>query len=97
MQKKMTRIGAIFFAASLAQGCGMAVAPHDGMVLMGSPEAIRAYQDGMNGLVTNGKATADQDTAYWISRKAEEKEITTRKYAPGFFQKMFGIGKGGSN
>jgi hypothetical protein len=46
--------------------------------LEGSPAALRAMFDGMNGMITNGKASADQDTAHWIHRKAEDKELTIR-------------------
>lgn len=46
--------------------------------LEGSPAGLRAMFDGMNGMITNGKASPDQDTAHWIHRKAEDKELTTR-------------------
>lgn len=52
--------------------------PREHARLEGSPAGLRAMFDGMNGMITNGKATPDQDTAHWIHRKAEDKELTTR-------------------
>lgn len=87
------KVAAAFLLAISATGCGAVYAPsplQDGNVaLIGDAKGVRAMFDGMNGLVTNGKASADQDTAFWIHRKAEEREITTRKTAPGFLSGLF--------
>jgi len=80
-------------AAPLVTGCGAVYAPnpmHDGHIaIMADAKGMRAFMDGANGFITNGKASPDQDTAHWIARKAEEREITTRKYAPGLLDGLF--------
>ncbi len=44
----------------------------DEMVMVaGTPEAIRAYNDGYNGLVTNIRGNPDQKSAYWQNRERE--------------------------
>lgn len=73
-----------------ASACGIAAAPHNGLVIMGSPEAIRAWNDGQNGLITSGKATADKVTTYDTLRKDQEHEQTTRDTSPGFMSQLFG-------
>lgn len=73
--------------------CGFASAPHNGLVIMGSPDAIRAWNDGQSALVTNGKASPDIKSAAWQHREAQEKEITQRETAPGFMSNLFGGAK----
>lgn len=87
------KVAAAFLLAISATGCGAVYAPNplqDGNVaVMADAKGMRAFMDGMNGFVTNGKASPDQDTAHWIHRKAEEREETTRKTAPGFLSGLF--------
>lgn len=61
----------------------------DQATLSGSPEGLRAMFDGFGGLISDGKASPDQDTAHWIARKEQEKEITKRSTAPGFLSGLF--------
>lgn len=74
-------------------GCGVVSTPSpfaDGHVtITGDAQGIRSFMDGMNGMITNGKASPDQDTAHWIARKHEEEQVTRRKFSPGLFQKLF--------
>lgn len=56
--------------------------------LSGSPEGLRAMFDGMSGLVTNGKASPDKNTAHWQMRSKQEKEKTKREMAPSFLSNL---------
>lgn len=87
---KYVSIVALF---AMTTGCGAAMAPHNGLVIMGSPDAIRAYNDGQTGLVTTGKASPDQKTAYHVVREQEEREHTIRETSPGFLSNLFGDAK----
>jgi hypothetical protein len=81
---------ALLFSAS---ACGIGAAPHNGLLIMGSPEAIRAWNDGQTGLVSTGKASPDKLTDYHATRVAEEQEYTRRATAPGFMSQLFGGAK----
>lgn len=71
-------------------GCGGVLnVGGDHASLSGSPEGIRAMLDGMNGLIVNGKASPDKRTAHILMRQNQEKEITKRSMAPGFFANLF--------
>lgn len=59
--------------AMASQGCGVASYGGDGITITGSPEGIRSYHDGLNGIITNGKASPDaQDTPYYQLRRTQE-------------------------
>lgn len=62
------------------------------VAVVGTPEGIRAYGDSQNGLVTNGKASADIKSAYWQQREQRDKEDTVRDTYPGFLSNLFGGG-----
>lgn len=84
--------GIIIAAITLTiTGCttGVSYSSGDHASLSGTPKGIRAMMDGMNGLITNGKASPDQDTAHWIARKQEEQEVTRRALKPGLLQGLF--------
>lgn len=66
---------AVLFAAS---GCHLTV---------GTPEAIREYHRGLNGMITEGKTSPDKESAYWQTQKARDVEETKRATAPGFLQR----------
>lgn len=61
------------------------------VAVVGTPEGIRAYGDSQNGLITNGKASPDQKTAYWNTREHRETEESSRQNAPGFMSKLWGV------
>jgi hypothetical protein len=69
--------------------CTSGFSAGDGMVLAGSPEAIRAYHDGLNGIITNTK-TQDPlgDSASWQHRRAQEIEKTKREVPQSFWGKL---------
>lgn len=71
-------------------GCaGNLSVAHESATLSGSPEGLRAMFDGMNGMISNGKASPDRNTAHWQSRKEQEKEKTKRHMAPSFLSSLF--------
>lgn len=71
-----------------ASGCGVLLPSSDTFLMVGNEEAIRAYHDSINGLVTNSKTTDPAgNSAYWDSRYAQEKQRTQRS---GFWQKLIG-------
>jgi hypothetical protein len=61
----------------------------DGVMIVGTPEGIRAYADGQNGLITNGKASDDIKSAHWAAREEQEKQETQRALAPGWLAELF--------
>ncbi len=69
---------AVLFAASAASGCHLTV---------GTPEAIREYHRGLNGMITEGKTTPDKESAYWQTQKARDVEETKRQAASGILQR----------
>ncbi len=81
----------ILFLSSilLLSGCGAVMTTGDHASLSGSPEGIRAMLDGMNGLITSGKASPDRTTDYAIMRGEHERERTKRAMTPGFLQGIF--------
>lgn len=79
---------------AVCSGCAVTSPTGEGHVaISGDARGIKAFYDGMNGMITNGKASPDQDTAHWQMRKLQEKEETKRKYAPSFLDKLFGNDK----
>ena len=59
----------------------------------GDAQGVHALMDGFNGLITNGKASADtKDTPYYEQRRKQESEYTLRETSPGFLGKLFGQG-----
>lgn len=76
-------------------GCGSTWDAHsataDGRILISADAAgMRAFGDTMNGMITNGKATPDVDTAAWKIRKIQEENETVRAVTPGFWGKLAG-------
>lgn len=68
--KRLIIVGCLFAAT----GCtaGATIVPRDGWFEMrGDERGIQAFGDTVNGLVTTGKASPDQDTAYHITRREQ--------------------------
>ena len=61
-----------------------------GILVAGTPAGVKAYMDGTNGYITNGKSTADAHTEYYAARNAQEAEETKRAMAPSFLGELFG-------
>lgn len=78
-------IGSVFVLSGCAGNLSVA---GDQATLSGSPEGLRAMFDGMNGLISNGKASPDKNTAHWKARKLQEKERTKRAIAPSFLSSL---------
>lgn len=72
-------------------GCAIGGAAGDGFTMSGSSEGLRAYFDGMNGIVTNTKTTDPSgNSAHWQMRAVQEQEQTKRKCSNcGFLGKLF--------
>ena len=86
--RRLGLFGAACITALFATGCG------GFRVEISTPEGIRAHHEGQNGLITNGKATADKDTAYWITHRANERERTQRNPWGKFTEMLRGNNKG---
>lgn len=72
-------------------GCGLLLPSSDAFVMYGTEESLRAYHDSLNGLISNGKTSDPMgDSAYWQTRKEQEKERTRRAVPQGFVQKLMG-------
>ncbi len=76
-------------------GCAVGGVTGDGFTMSGSSEGIRAYFDGMNGIVTNTKTTDPEGrSAHWEMRAVQEQEATKRKCSNcGFLGKLMGRGE----
>jgi hypothetical protein len=62
----------LLLIAGTSTGCGIATHGGEAISITGSPEGIRAYHEGLNGLITNGKASADApDTPYYQLRRQQ--------------------------
>lgn len=68
------------FAASLS-ACGVASHAGDGIVISGSPEGIRAFYDGQNAILTNGKAPADAATTPAYELRKEQVRASILRYS----------------
>lgn len=79
-------VGSVVFLSGCAGNLSVA---GDQATLSGSPEGLRAMFDGMNGMISNGKASPDRQTAHWATRKEQEKERTKRHMAPSFLSSLF--------
>jgi hypothetical protein len=79
-------VGSVVFLSGCAGNLSVA---GDQATLSGSPEGLRAMFDGMNGMISNGKASPDRQTAHWVARREQEKEKTKRHMAPSFLSSLF--------
>lgn len=70
----------IGFAASLS-ACGVASHAGDGIVISGSPEGIRAFYDGQNAILTNGKASPDAATTPAYELRKEQVRASILRYS----------------
>ena len=90
----MTRLIVIVGLIALS-GCSFGGVSGDGFQMSGSAEGVRAYFDGMNGVITNTK-TSDPEgrSAHWEMRAVQEQEATKRKCSNcGFLGKLFSRGE----
>lgn len=84
--KRIILAGALLTLGSGATGCGVLLPSSDTFVMIGNEEAIRAYHDSVNGLVTNAKTQDPSgNSAYWEARHEQEQLRGTRV---GFWQKL---------
>lgn len=82
----MKRLILLTIGSVAISGCGVLLPSSDTFVMIGNEEAIRAYHDSINGMVTNAKTTdAKGNSAYWANRLEQEKERGSRS---GFWQKL---------
>jgi len=69
MRNKCENVIGIIFAGSvlavslLLSGCHATI---------GTPSAIREYHRGLNGLISEGKASPDKEGAYWQTQKMHD-------------------------
>lgn len=67
----------VFFVVCMLSSCGPMLAGDNGYVTCeGDAKGMAAFLDGMNGMITNGKASPDQGTAHWTTRQAQGKDVT---------------------
>lgn len=87
--KKKTLIVVMMFLT----GCsGMSTMNQD-FVMAGSPEGIRAYNDGIIGTAKTAKESPDADSKYFAHRGQEEAENTARVKQVSFWGKLAGGNK----
>lgn len=74
-----------------ACGAHVQLPTSEGRILIDADaKGMQAFFDGQNGMITNGKASADKDTAHWATRRAQEAEVTRRDFAPSLLDKLMG-------
>lgn len=89
--RKMKRLA--FATGAVIGSIGVMAAFSGCHLTVGTPEGIREYHRGLNGMITEGKTSADKESAYWQTQKKQDTEETTRSIAPGFLGGLF---KGGA-
>lgn len=78
-----------FVAIASLTGCASQMnVGSDHATLTGTPEGIRSMFDGMNGLISGGKASPDKMSGYQRARMDQEKEISKRSMAPSFLSSL---------
>ena len=78
----LVAIKLLSIAASMS-ACSVGSTVGEGLVISGSPESIRAFYDGQNALITNGKASADaQDTPAYSLRREQTRASVLRFNQP---------------
>jgi hypothetical protein len=93
MRKVILASGVLVSMSGCFGGGGIQPSDRGYISLQGDAEGVRAFMDGQNALITNGKASPDKETDAWSHRKLQEKELTVRDTAPGTLEKLFGGGK----
>jgi len=87
----------IVLGASCAtfSGCGLLYTPlpssRGHVVLSGDAPGVHALMDGLNGFITNGKASPNHDTSFYANRRAQEREYTKRALAPSWLSDLMGF------
>lgn len=86
--KRKIGFALLLIGSVASSGCGVLLPSSDTFVMIGNEESIRAYHDGINGIISSTK-TQDPlgNSAYWDSRQAQERSRTLRS---GFWQKLTG-------
>ncbi len=68
------RVLTVGVLSCLLSGCGLL---SDGVVIYGTPEGIRAYHDGVVGIVAQAKtARPNGNTAYWQQREQQTRKLS---------------------
>jgi hypothetical protein len=68
------RVLSVGILSCLLSGCGLL---SDGVVIYGTPEGIRAYHDGVVGMVAQAKTNRPSgNTAYWEQRKEQGRKLS---------------------
>lgn len=68
------RVLTVGVLSCLLSGCGLL---SDGVVIYGTPEGIRAYHDGVVGMVAQAKTSRPNgNTAYWQQREQETRKLS---------------------
>lgn len=89
MKKKILVVGLMI----VLSGCsGMSTMNQD-FVMAGTPEGIRAYNDGIIGTAKTAKESPDADNKYFAHRGQEEAENTARVKQVSFWGKLAGGSK----
>lgn len=84
----MKRLILLTIGSVAISGCGVLLPSSDTFVMIGNEEAIRAYHDSINGMVTNAKTQDPSgNSAYWEARQKQEEH---RNIRVGFWQKLTG-------
>lgn len=84
------RIGIVVFFALISSGCAIGAPRGDGyFTLSADARGMEAFARHESALITNGKATADQDTAAWKTQRLVERERTRRELKPTWLSGLF--------
>lgn len=68
------RVLSVGILSCLLSGCGLL---SDGVVIYGTPEGIRAYHDGVVGMVAQAKTSRPNgNTAYWQQREQQIQRLS---------------------
>jgi hypothetical protein len=89
LRREYRKMKKLAFATGAVIGSVAVMAAFSGCHLtVGTPEAIREYHRGLNGMITEGKTSPDKESAYWQTQKARDVEETKRHQMPGILQRF---------
>ena len=77
-------------ASVVLSGCSATANMGEHAQVSGSPDALRAMFDGLNGMAKTAKESPDAENQYFVARDKYESNVTVRGAQKGFFQKLFG-------
>lgn len=88
---KVLAVIGLVATAGLISGCAGSM--NQDLTITGSAEGIRAFNDGLAGIIKTGKEKPEANSEYFQHRKNEEQALTQRANITSFWGKLTGGSK----